>query len=38
MVKKFKKKSKIDISKNKKAMSKLKGEVEKAKRALSSVH
>lgn len=37
-VKVFKKKTKIDISKNKKAMSKLKGEVEKAKRALSSVH
>jgi len=37
-VKVFRKKSKVDISKNKKALQKLKGEVEKAKRALSSVH
>jgi heat shock protein 5 len=37
-VKVFRKKTKVDISKNKKALQKLKGEVEKAKRALSSVH
>ena len=37
-VKIFKKKNKLDIKKDSRALEKLRGEVEKAKRDLSSVH